>query len=124
MIQQNNPGEEAALANLRKTLRSPLIVTKVKLDDHHKCFFGYGKNISRSGFFIATATPREPGSRYEVEIPLPPPVGKTIQVTCEVVWKRHFNPKSPLEPGMGLRFVDLPDDLAEIIDDWVKDRLH
>jgi uncharacterized protein (TIGR02266 family) len=104
----------------RKTLRSPLIVLKVKVDEGKKSLFGYAKNISRSGVFIATVNPREPGSRFMVEISLPEPVSRTTQCQCEVVWKRHFSKKSPYEPGMGLRFLDMPADTAEAIDLWVK----
>lgn len=107
-------------ANQRKTLRSPLIVLKVKVDDGNKSLFGYAKNISRGGVFIATVNPREPGSRFMVEISFPAPVSRTVQCHGEVVWERRFSKKSPYEPGMGLRFLDMPEETAEAIDLWVK----
>lgn len=104
----------------RKKLRAPLLVRKVQLDDGGKVFFGYAKNISCDGIFIATANPRAPGSRFRLEMTLPA-VEFTFQATCEVVWKREFSLKSPHdEPGMGLVFVDLPGDVAERINAWVE----
>ncbi len=117
-----NETPPAKPGDLRGNLRSPLLVLKVRLDDGGKVFFGYGKNISRSGIFIATVNPREPGERFQIEIPLPPPIKRTIQCGCEVVWKREFSKKSRYEPGMGLRFVDLPAEVADAIEQWVRSR--
>ncbi len=107
-------------ADQRKNLRSPLLVVKVRIDDGSRTFFGYTKNISRSGLFIGTVNPREPGSRFQVEIPLPHPLEQQVQCSCEVVWQRQYRKSSPYEPGMGLRFVDLPSETAEAIERWVK----
>ena len=107
-------------ADQRRTLRAPLIVLQVKMDEAGKSFFGYARNISRSGMFIPVTIPREPGSRFVVEIHLPAPINRDIQCTCEVVWKRSFSSKSPDSPGMGLKFIDMPEDVAVAIDDWVK----
>jgi len=116
MDQEQTPSPPVAQ---RKNLRSPLIVLKVTLDDGTKSFFGYSKNISRNGIFIGTVNPREPGSTFQVEMNLPAPIGVTVQCTCEVVWKRPFRKGSPYEPGMGLKFLDLPLPIAEAIDRWV-----
>ena len=104
----------------RKNLRAPLIVLKVKLDDGNKAFFGYAKNISRSGLFIATVNPKEPGSTFRIEIPLPEPINHKIQCEAEVVWKRYYTRGGPNEPGMGMKFNNMPEHLAELIDLWVQ----
>ena len=110
---------EKVQADKRKNLRSPLLTLRVRLDDGRKVFFGYTKNISRSGMFIASVNPKAPGEVYQVEIPLPAPINRTIQCACEVVWNRHFEKKSPYEPGMGLKFSGLPDAVADEIDRWI-----
>ncbi len=110
--------------NKRARLRAPLLVLKVRLEDNGRVFFGYASNISRSGIFIATTNPREPGSQFKVEIPLPAPLGMVVQCTCEVVWKREFSRKSLHDPGMGLKFLDLPEATAESIDAWVKTQIE
>lgn len=114
---------ERPAADQRKNLRSPLLILKVKLDDGDRAFFGYAKNISKSGLFIATVNPHEPGSRFQIEVPLPEPLSSSVQCGAEVVWKRHYTRGGPYEPGMGLRFLDLPLEVAESIDGWIKSSL-
>jgi len=104
----------------RRNLRAPLLVRKVRLEEDRKVFFGYGKNLSRGGIFIATVNPLEPGTRVTVELPLPPPLTGEVLCRCEVVWNRPFRAASPLEPGMGLRFLDLPADAGSLIDGWAR----
>jgi hypothetical protein len=113
-----DPGLEGG--DKRSRLRAPLLVLKVRLDDGGKVFFGYARNISRSGIFIASANPRTPGNRFQLEMALPAPTNLTFQVTCEVVWKREFSLKSRSEPGMGLKFLDLPGQVADRIGEWVQ----
>ncbi len=119
MTKENTPSTNGVQLNKRKNLRSPILTLRVKLDDGQKVFFGYAKNISSTGMFISSINPKDPGQAYQVEIPLPGPIHKTIQCTCEVIWKRQFEKKCPYEPGMGLRFVDLAVETAADIDHWV-----
>lgn len=114
---------EIGKADKRARLRVPLLVLKMRLEDGGKVFFGYAKNISRGGFFIASSNPREPGTQFRVEIPLPFANGKHVQSTCEVVWKREYNPSSPYEPGMGLKFIDLPEAVAVELERWIQEHL-
>ena len=121
MADEIRPTTEQTQADKRKNLRSPLLTLRVKLDDGSKVFFGYTKNISRSGMFISSVNPKPPGEVYQVEIPLPAPIHQTIQCSCEVVWNRHFGKKALYEPGMGLKFFGLPEEVAEMIDRWIND---
>jgi len=107
-------------ADQRRNLRSPLLILKVNLDDSAKTFFGYAKNISKTGMFIATVKPREIGEQYPVEIAIPQVLAQPLRCTCEVVWKRTYDPKSPYEPGMGVKFIDLPKDIQEKLEGWIK----
>lgn len=110
----------SARPDRRKQLRAPLIVRRVKLDVPDRTFFGYTKNLSRSGMFIASTNPRQPGSRFRVEIPLPPPLDRRVECECEVVWHRLYSRTAAYEPGMGLRFLDLPEGIADSIDEWIR----
>lgn len=123
MGQKAPPEYTAAQESQRSNLRAPLIVEKIPCQDGQKTFFGYAKNISRGGLFISTVKPREPGEQFTIEITLPMPEKPSFRCLCEVVWKRHFEKKSPHEPGMGLKFIDLPEETAETIDAWVKRQL-
>ncbi len=111
---------ESPQGNKRKNLRAPIIVQKVLVDVGHKPFFGHAKNISRSGFFVATVNPKKPGDSFVVEIPLPPPINRSFQCQCEVIWNRQYVRNSPYEPGMGLKFMDLSQELSEAIELWVQ----
>lgn len=104
--------------NKRKDLRVPILVTKVKGSDHGKAFFGYAKNLSRAGLFIQTINPKDEYEKFRIEFTLP---GDDEAITCtaEVVWKRDFLPYAKYEPGMGLKFLDIDEEIAEKIDRWI-----
>ena len=104
----------------RRTLRRPLIVQRVKAQDDRLAFFGYATNISSGGLFIGTANPKNVGSRFTVEIPLPAPIDREIRCSCEVVWTRRWQKRMDHEPGMGLRFLDLPESDRDAIDHWIE----
>ena len=102
----------------RNDLREPIIVFKVVEDNHQEHLCGYAKNISRSGLFIASINPREPGERFYITFQIPK-TGIRVRCQCEVVWTRRYKQGSKLEPGYGIRFFNLPEDIALAIDNWI-----
>ncbi len=115
-----NEEPETQKTQHRKYMRSPMIILNIINAGSNKTFFGYGNNVSRGGLFIGTVNPRESGAHFLLEIPLPAPILKIIQVECEVVWVRQFSKNSTLEPGMGLKFLDLPENDGEAIERWIR----
>ncbi len=115
--------EERPKADLRTNLRAPMIIQKIKIDGDRPAFFGYSKNISKSGMFIATSNTIQAGEQLELEFQLPPPLKGTARCTCEVVWKRPPGTHLPFEPGMGIKFVDMPEEISERIDAWIKEQM-
>ena len=113
--------EERRQADSRQALRTPIMVLQAACTDGHKTFFGYAKDLSKSGMMIGTINPREPGSQFWVEFRLPEPVNRVARCHCEVIWQRRYSHKHQYDPGMGLRFLDLPADLAEDIDAWIRE---
>ena len=103
---------------LRRDLDHPLLVLRVHPEDGRRTFFGYASNISCLGLRIDATNPRDKGSVFELEIPLPAPLEGVARCTCEVVWKRDWAPGR--SPGMGLRFLDISDDLSADLDAWVR----
>jgi hypothetical protein len=103
----------------RVPLAAPITVLKSDGNGGPKTFFGYAKNISRSGMMIGATSPKEPGTKYVLEIPIPA-LDLVATCTCEVVWKRDWAKQKCHEPGMGLRFLDLPEEIAAAIDDWLR----
>lgn len=119
-----NKQPERPIADKRTVLRAPLMIKKIRFDDGTKAFFGYSTNLSCSGLFISTVNPAEPGSRFQIEIPLPQPLNMEVRCECETIWKRSYSPKSPYEPGMGIRFIDLADEVRAKIDAWIIENQH
>lgn len=103
--------------NKRRYLRSPILVTKVKAEHNGKVFFGYAKNVSKVGIFIQTINPKDEGERFKLEFQLPDD-DETIICVAEVVWKRSYHPSEEYEPGMGLKFIDLSEEISGKIDEW------
>ncbi len=110
-------------ADLRKNLRAPLIIQKVHIDGDRPAFFGYSKNISKSGMFISTTKEIKPGEQIDLEFQLPAPLTGTARCCCEVIWKRPHGTHLPFEPGIGLRFVNMPDEISEQLDEWIREQL-
>ncbi len=118
----DNPEYTAEQVNKRRAMRAPLIVEKIPCGDGYKTFFGYAKNVSRGGLFIATVKPREPGEEFLIEWTLPTKPRHKIRCHCVVAWKQHFHRKEANEPGMGLRFLDLAEADGDKIDAWVTEQ--
>jgi len=55
----------------RTRLRSPIIVTQVKMGDERRYFFGYAKNLSHSGVFVQTISPKDVGDEFNIEFIIP-----------------------------------------------------
>ena len=115
-----NETPELAKPDSRKLLSKPITVLNAQSDNGNKTFFGYAKNISRSGMMIGTTNPRELGTKYRLEIPLPEPVNMTAVCDCEVVWTKVWEKGRCHDPGMGLRFIDLPSEVARAIEEWIE----
>lgn len=110
-------------ADSRKNLRAPLIIQKVHIDGERPAFFGYSKNISKSGMFISTTKPIQAGEQIDLEFQLPAPLTGTARCCCEVVWKRPQGTHLPFEPGIGMKFIDMPVEISERLDKWIKEQL-
>jgi len=99
--------------------RGELIAFKITEESGQGKFFtAYAKNISRGGFFIVSISPRELGERFHITFQIPD-TDFTIRCQCEVVWMSKYHPETKIEPGYGIRFIDLPEDIAIRIDNWI-----
>lgn len=115
-------GKIKKAADRRRHLRDPIIVFKIVEENSRQHLFGYAKNVSRSGLFIASINPKEPGERFKITFQIPKTDIKA-RCQCEVVWTRKYKRGSKLEPGYGIRFLDLPEEIAAAIDKWVSNEL-
>lgn len=81
----------------------------------------YSANISRSGAFVTTPEPIDPGRRVLVEIDIPS--GSSIQITGRVVWKRLASGASDTSafkrPGIGIEFTGGRPELFNELDRYI-----
>ena len=89
---------------------------KIILKFHHfgGFFVEYSANISLTGMFIKTDSPKPPGSVFIFEIWLGDEY-KLVHGLGEVVWLRE-QAEGPDDPaGMGVRFIKMSDESQEVI---------
>ena len=82
------------------------------LEDNY--LFAYITDISETGIFVRTTSPEQPGTRLNLRF-RPDDASPQIEIEGEVIWVNPFRPGAPdnLHPGMGIRFVDLDDDVRD-----------
>jgi len=122
MASSTNQDTTPPVADQRKNLRAPLVIQKILIGSDRPVFFGYSKSISRSGIFIATSNPLKVGDQIDLQIPLPAPISQTVKCCCEVVWRRPISKKLPFEPGMGLKFMNMPEEISAQLQSWVEEQ--
>lgn len=118
---ENEEGFVLLRKNRRKNLRKQLLVLKVRGEDDKGVFFGYAKTISRDGMFIASVNPKKLGEEFRISFALPDSDIK-VSAVATVIWCREYDPTLKTEPGMGIKFLDLNEEIKARIDEWVKKR--
>lgn len=79
------------------------------------------ENLSRSGAFVATTAPVEPGAEIDLLFRIPD-AGGELAPSAEVMWRRPETPAAP--GGMGLRFLALDRASAGRLESWVSERVE
>jgi uncharacterized protein (TIGR02266 family) len=80
---------------------------------------GQALNLSRGGLFVRTDLPLPLRSEWRIRFPLPESEAQ-LTPTAMVVWRA--DERSPLGPGLGMRFVELDGGAARKLDDFVYER--
>ena len=108
-------------AERRSALRTAIVISNTRIGDERQYFFGYAKNLSKTGALIHTLTPKNVGEVFNIEFAIP---RTDIVVKCQarVVWKREFGSEDKLPPGMGIEFMDIDPEIAEKVDEWIHKR--
>jgi len=115
----SEPKEE--VVERRVAPRAALRVLQVRGESRKAFFSGYAVNLGLGGIFIQTTSPKEPGTRVRLQIPLQrelPP----IECGAEVAWVQPFSSRSKNPPGMGLRFRELDEKAAARLEAFLKSR--
>jgi len=71
---------------------------------------------------INSLNPRDVGNLFKLEFAAPKSRTRSFQCTCEVVWQRFYTKDQAYKPGMGLKFLDLPDEASSAIDAWIREQ--
>ena len=89
---------------LRKALVR--IELSVHAGSRHAFYQGLADELSATGIFVATHITKPVGEKLDFSIRLPDSMDPITGV-CEVRWLREYAEGSDLDPGMGLRFMEL-----------------
>ncbi len=92
-------------------------------EDGHQFYTGLIKDMSAGGLFIATRDYLPAiGDKFVLRFAFPPEVVEPVEVTVEVRWQRIDQYNVDYPTGIGVKFVDLDDDLAAKIGVFVADK--
>jgi type IV pilus assembly protein PilZ len=84
----------------------------VDLEVDYRCedtfLFAYITDISAMGIFVQTRSPEPPGTRLNLRFTVAS-LDHAFELEGEVIWINAYRPgdRDNLNPGMGIRFVDL-----------------
>ncbi len=96
--------------------RAPRVLVDLEVDyaSEENYLFAYITDISETGIFVRTTTPEPPGTNLNLRFK-PDDEGPSIEIEGKVIWVNPYRPGTPdnLHPGMGIRFVDLDDELRD-----------
>ena len=83
--------------------------------------FAYVSNISEMGIFLASDDPKPVGTQLKLSFK-PIEAGKAFDVEGEVVWVNPVRERrdESLNPGMGVKFINIDDDRREKIIQLIK----
>lgn len=103
--------------------QAPRVLVDLEVDyaSEENFLFAYITDISETGIFVRTTAPEQPGTRLNLRF-RPDDSGPQIEVEGEVIWVNPYRPGAPdnLHPGMGIRFVELDEELRDRLLDLVR----
>jgi uncharacterized protein (TIGR02266 family) len=96
---------------------------EVGLLSDYQFYTGFTQNISSGGLFIATHDILRVGTQFNVSFRIPG-VDHVFSCNAEVRWSRTYDGGSldEMQPGMGVRFVDLSEMEVGLINGYIVGR--
>jgi type IV pilus assembly protein PilZ len=115
-------GDDRRAGRDRRQFDRILVDLQVDYGCEDTFLFAYITDISAMGIFIRTNNPEPPGTRLNLRFT--PPASGGTELECEgiVIWVNPYRPgdRENLNPGMGIKFVDLTYDQRELLTELVK----
>lgn len=103
-------GAERVLSDADRR-QAPRVLVDLEVDyaSEENYLFAYITDISATGIFVKTTTPEVPGTLLNLRF------ASEIECEGEVIWVNPYRPGAPdnLHPGMGIRFVDIDDEMRD-----------
>jgi type IV pilus assembly protein PilZ len=112
--------EQHATRHVRAYPRAPLAVKVKYSSSEGKYFDGLTGGIGGGGLFIESSMPLPVGAHLTVEFALPDRPLETIRAKCKVAWVRQKPDRFTLCPGMGVQFIEIPQEARNNVIDLVK----
>jgi uncharacterized protein (TIGR02266 family) len=110
----------------KRANRRAAVVLRIKLryTDVDQFISKFAINISRTGLFVRSKTPKRPGTVVAFELRLADG-SAVVRGRGEVRWTRELDPSDPSKPyGMGIAFTRLDDESREVIEQMVAHKLE
>jgi uncharacterized protein (TIGR02266 family) len=114
------PVSLAPNSNSRRTSPRYAIEMEVGFGSESNFYVGFTENLSASGVFVATYSPKPMGTKVEVTLALP--TGAHLELHGTVRWIRNASPSGDTWPGMGVQFDKLSDDQEAKIREFIRIR--
>jgi type IV pilus assembly protein PilZ len=116
MVKAKGGTAEVPVVDPAERRAAPRVLVDLEVDyaSEENYLFAYITDISETGIFVRTTSPEQPGTRLNLRF-RPDDAPDQIEIEGEVIWVNPYRPGAPdnLHPGMGIRFVDLDDDVRD-----------
>jgi type IV pilus assembly protein PilZ len=115
--------EDRRLGRERRQFERVLVDLEVDYRCEDTFLFAYITDISAMGIFVQTRSPEPPGTRLNLRFTVPGmDLRSSFELEGEVIWINPYRPgdRENLNPGMGIRFVDLGPHDRERLTELVK----
>ena len=116
MVKAKGGTAEVPVVDAAERRAAPRVLVDLEVDyaSEDNYLFAYITDISETGIFVRTTSPEQPSTRLNLRF-RPDDASDQIEIEGEVIWVNPYRPGAPdnLHPGMGIRFVDLDDDVRD-----------
>ncbi len=107
----------------RERRRAPRVLVNIDVDygDEDNFLFASIRDISATGIFVRTYAPEAQGTRLNLRF-TPTNSDRILDVEGVVIWVNPYRPsdRNNINPGMGIRFVNVNDDQRARLTDFIR----
>jgi uncharacterized protein (TIGR02266 family) len=121
-VATNTHGAVASTPADRRSATRHEIELEVGMETDHNFYTGLTQDVSSGGLFVATHQLKRIGEHIKLKFKLPN-MAAPVELDTEVRWVREAGPMNHgMEPGMGLKFINVPAEVKAAIESFLKQR--